>query len=420
MLTRREFVKLCAAGFATAAFPQLLMPHLSKAVEYLGKRPPVIWLELNTCTGNFLSFLNTMDPGLLKIINEMIDLRFSNQLMVGEGYTAIEALYEIPERFPGEYILIAEGTIATKAQGKYGVIGNKLDGTPLTQLEAARHFSPKAKYIIAAGTCAAFGGPFAANPNPSNSQPLHKVVKEQVINVPGCPIHPDWLVGTLTHLLLYGMPDLDADNRPKDFYGKLIHDHCPRRNHFNNGNFAKHPGDVGCTFLIGCKGPVTFSDCPTRQWISTHNSWPVEANTPCIGCVSPGFPDQMSPFFVHLPNINVPGTAVNIKTFGLLAGGATLVGIGGHLLFSIVKGRVYKNLVGGTQTSHVGEELVNKQGKDKEKETVINKLRETADKTTHFQRETKIKQKLANNKKSTGFLAAVTRKLMKMNKEKLK
>ncbi len=414
MLTRREFVRLCVTGFATASFSGLLIPHISKAVEYLGSRPPVIWLELNTCTGNFLSLLNTLNPDLLKIITEMIDLRYSNTMMVGEGTRAINTLYEIPEKYPGEYILIAEGTVATKAQGHYGVIGNRPDGEPLTQLEAIKHFSARAKYIVAAGTCAAFGGPFAANPNPSGSVAVKDVISEQVINVPGCPVHPDWIVGTLTHLLLYGVPDLDADNRPKDFYGSLIHDNCPRRYHFNQGVFAEHPGDSGCTFMIGCKGPVTFSDCPTRQWISTHNNWPVGVNTPCIGCVNPGFPDQMSPFFSHLPNINVPGSALNLKTFGILAGGATLTGIGGHLLYSIATGRIHRHLVDGTQTSHLGEEKID----DTEAEVLLKDLKATAEKMDRFQRELDGKLHSIETRRSRSLITRLTNKLK--NKGKIK
>ncbi|MCK4257622.1 MAG: hypothetical protein KAX49_01510 [Halanaerobiales bacterium] len=139
----------------------------------------------------------------------------------------------------------------------------RVNGDPIV----VRGLADGAKYIVAAGSCASFGGPFAANPNPTGSKPVHKVIKEQVINVPGCPVHPDWIVGTLSHLLLYGVPDLDAYGRPVLFFGSTIHDHCPRRTDFENAKFAKKSGDAGCAFMIGCKGPVTYADCPTRKWI---------------------------------------------------------------------------------------------------------------------------------------------------------
>ncbi|MEW6623835.1 MAG: hydrogenase small subunit [Bacillota bacterium] len=414
MLTRRQFLKICTAGMATASLSKYLLPHITEAAAYLGERPPAIWLELHTCTGNFLSFLNTLDPDHEKIIKEMIDLRYSNAQMAAEGKLALNALYEVPEKYPGEYILIVEGTVATKAKGLYGVIGFWPDGTPITQLEAVKHFASKAKYIIAAGTCASFGGPFAASPNPSDSRAVHQVVSEQVINTPGCPVHPDWIVGTLTHLLLYGMPELDADNRPTAFYGSLIHDNCPRRHDFNQGHFAEHPGDSGCTYQIGCKGPVTFADCPTRLWSSAHNNWPVGANTPCIGCVDPGFPDQMSPFFAHLPNINVPGTAVNVQTFAMLAGGATLAGIGGHLLYSIAKGRVQKNLVQGTQTSHLGEDKVF----EPESQKLIDDLQQTVSKLNQFQQKLDNQVLKLETQKSRSLFSFLTSKVRKKGKLK--
>ena len=85
--------------------------------------------------------------------------------------------------------------------------------------------------MIAIGSCASFGGPYAADPNPSRSLPVHKVLKDiQVINVPGCPAHPDWFVGTLSHVILYGMPNLDAYGRPRMFYEHTLHDFAPGAN----------------------------------------------------------------------------------------------------------------------------------------------------------------------------------------------
>jgi len=113
--------------------------------------------------------------------------------------------------------------------------------------------------------------------------------------VPGCPGHPDWITGTIASLIYFGKPELDADNRPKVFYGITIHDRCSRRSFFDNGIFAKALGDVECMFKLGCRGPVTKTDCPTRQW-NGYVNWPIKDNTPCIGCAQERFPDGMEPF----------------------------------------------------------------------------------------------------------------------------
>jgi len=116
--------------------------------------------------------------------------------------------------------------------------------------------------------------------------------------LPGCPCHPDWFMGTLAEILLYDAPKLDAKDRPVLFYSTLIHDRCPRRSFFDKGIFAKKLGDHTCMFKLGCRGPVTRTDCPVRQW-NKYVNWPVEDDTPCIGCAQFGFPDLMEPFISY-------------------------------------------------------------------------------------------------------------------------
>jgi len=357
MITRREFIKLCLSS-AALTLSGILLPKVAEALNERGEKVTVIWLEMVTCTGDFLSFANTLNPDVEQLIRDTINLEYQNTMMAAEGELALKHLYEVATRQEGKYILVAEGTVPTRDNGFYGNIGFYEDGTPLTDLDALKFLGQRAKHVIAIGSCASFGGPYAASPNPSGSVPVHKVLKGvQVINVPGCPAHPDWFVGTLSHVILYGVPSLDAFGRPRMFYQHTIHDFCPRRQHFENGNFAKKPGEEGCLFQIGCKGPVTYSDCPTRKWNSTHLNWPVGANTPCIGCVSPEFPDRMSPFFAHLQDVRLPNINVNASLVGKAAVGTAAFAIGTHALISAKKGRIFKHLVEASETKDVGQEL---------------------------------------------------------------
>ena len=102
-------------------------------------------------------------------------------------------------------------------------------------------------------------------------------------------------------------PKLDDKGRPKFAYGRTIHEHCPRRAHFDAGQFVESFDDEAarkgwCLYEVGCKGPETFSPCPIFLW-NSGTSWPIGAGHPCIGCTEPFFWDTMTPFYNRLPNV---------------------------------------------------------------------------------------------------------------------
>jgi hydrogenase small subunit len=121
-------------------------------------------------------------------------------------------------------------------------------------------------------------------------------VDTPVVNIGGCPPHPDWVLGTIGMVLLGMKLDLDDLGRPRAFFGRLVHDNCPRRGWFDTGRFARKFGDEGCLYELGCKGPMTYSDCPTRHWNSGTN-WVIGAGAPCNGCVEPRFFDKFAPLY---------------------------------------------------------------------------------------------------------------------------
>lgn len=250
-----------------------------------------IWLEATGCSGNIISFLNGENPGILDILTKLINLKFNNTLMSTEGDKAFE---QFLSTLNTEFILLVDGAVSTKDNGFYNIIAN-YKGKPVTALEAVTMAGKKAKYVIAVGTCACYGGISAASPNPSGSKSVKQILNREVVRVPGCPSHPDWVIGTLAHLVGFGMPELDEDDRPIMFYGVTIHDNCTRRGFFDKQIFAKKFGDEGCMFKLGCRGPVTKTDCPRRKW-NGYVNWPVQDNTTCIGCAQPYFPDGMEPF----------------------------------------------------------------------------------------------------------------------------
>lgn len=270
------------------------------------KEYPVIWLQGASCTGCSVSALNAVSPKIQNLLldelvpGKHINLRFQMTIMAGEGEPVIEVLRDTQKQKKGEYILIVEGAIPTALNGIYGTIGEE-SGKAETILNRVENLGNDAFLTIALGTCAAYGGIPAANPNPTGCKRVEEVfddkgIKTPVVNLPGCPTHPDWLMGTISIILLGTPLDLDDINRPKLFYGKLIHENCPRRSDFDKGKFVEKLSDIGCLYKVGCKGHYTYADCSLRQWNNGVN-WCIRAGSPCLGCVEPGFPDFTSPFY---------------------------------------------------------------------------------------------------------------------------
>lgn len=255
------------------------------------KKVNLIWLEATGCSGNIISLLNAENPDVIYLLQEIVTLKYNNSLMAAEGESAFRQFLDTLDT---EFILVVEGAVSTKDNGLYTVIAN-YNGKRITAMEAVKMAGEKAKYIVAVGTCASYGGPSAARPNPSGSLSVSEFLNKEVILVPGCPSHPDWAIGTIASLVAFGKPTLDEKNRPIIFYGITIHDRCPRRSYFDKGIFANKLGDEECMFKLGCRGPVTRTDCPVRQW-NGYVNWPIEDNTPCIGCAQERFPDGMEPF----------------------------------------------------------------------------------------------------------------------------
>jgi len=266
---------------------------------------PVIWIQGGGCTGCSVSVLNSLSPKIQDVLvgqvipGKHVSLRYHPTVMAAQGELAIQAL-EDTASMKGGYVLVVEGSVSTKDDGIYVEIGEK-DGHGITMLESVTALARDAMAVIALGACATHGGIPGATPNTIGTKGLGDLFAEYgiatpLINLPGCPPHPDWFVSTVATVLIGGLSavEVDHEGRPVAFYGELIHDNCPRRADFDNGRFARKYSDSGCLYELGCKGTVTHADCPTRMW-NSGTSWCVGSNGPCIGCAELGFPDLHSP-----------------------------------------------------------------------------------------------------------------------------
>ena len=268
---------------------------------------PVVWLQGAGCTGCSVSLMNAQYPRIRNLLLDEvvpgvhISLKFHPTIMGGSGEIALEVLKA--EKLGRDYLLVVEGSIPEGNNGIYCVVGEEKD-RPVTLRERFLSLASRSLGIIALGDCAAFGGIPSAEPNPTGASSVEEVLRKEnlsipYLNVPGCPPHPDWFLTPVVRIILGGWPsaeELDELHRLKSLHGKTIHENCPRRPYFEEGKFAQNFNEEGCLYILGCKGPFTYSDCPLRKWNSGVN-WVIGAGSPCLACTEPEFPELSTPFY---------------------------------------------------------------------------------------------------------------------------
>ncbi len=334
-ISRRDFLRVATGMAGVLGFEVSGLLKVKEALAaYSGA--PVIWLQGQSCTGCSISFLNSInlasvDDLLLKSLN----LEYHPNIMAAAGDFALSAAHVIRpsteevSSFASDWLksdspfdlnddeivnlqdysilakrgftLVVEGSIPTKADGHFCHIGGGM-----SMLDALSLFGRNAGLVIAVGTCAAYGGINRSSPNPTGALGVkdaftHLGVSKAVVNIPGCPIHPDWLVGTIIDVLTSKPVILDDDGRPVKYFSEEIHDegNCP----LHDEDKVYSLGKFGCLKELGCKGPDTHADCFSRKWNSpgpgqSGVNWCIGAGSPCIGCTERNFPNgDFAPFY---------------------------------------------------------------------------------------------------------------------------
>jgi len=321
-ISRRAFLKFCAAATSLMALPPSMASAVAEALMQ-ARRPSVIWLSFQECTGCTESLTRSHSPTLESLIFDAISLDYHETLIAAAGSAAEAARENAMKEAYGKYLLLVDGSVSTKDGGIYSTVAGK------TNLETLKEAAAGAAAIVAVGTCSSFGGLPHANPNPTGAVPVSDIIKNKpIINVPGCPPIPVVITGVLTYYLTFGtLPELDDLGRPKAFYGESIHDRCYRRPFYDQGKFAKSFDDEGarngwCLFELGCKGPITHNACATTKW-NQGTSFPIQSGHGCLGCSEPNFWDAGS-FYQALSTPIQPVTAA----LGIGVAAAAAAGIG--------------------------------------------------------------------------------------------
>jgi hydrogenase small subunit len=350
-VTRRDFLKFCSVMAVGMGLPFSAGVRIAEAIVSK-RRPPVIWLSLQECTGCVESLLRSTHPTLEHLILDLISLDYSETLSAAAGHQVEAAKEQSIRENKGKFILVVDGAIPTKDNGIYCKIAGK------TALQILNETAPHAGAIVAMGSCASWGGIAAAGPNPTGAKGVPEILAgKTVVTIPGCPPNPYNLLSTIVQYLTFNkLPELDQKGRPKFAYSRLIHENCERRPHFDAGRFAQQFGDEvhrngGCLYKLGCKGPETYANCPTILFGEAGSgTWPVGVGHPCFGCSEKGvgfstplhtlatLKDLTPPVFFSEAFPNTQGVSPGIKSFATGAGGLVVGAAGAAMLTGLGSG----------------------------------------------------------------------------------
>lgn len=266
--------------------------------------PTLLWIQTGACSGETLSILNAESPNLLEALQAYdVEVLWHPSLSL-ESPAELERIIERIEADTQELTVLAvEGSIMLGPDGT-GMF-DSFHGRP--KMEIIESLSNKAQVVVAMGTCAAFGGVPASGSNPTDAvgMQFHREDGEggllapewrsrtglPVINVSGCPAHPNTMVQTLIWALSGVTLELDHLNRPREFFSTLVHQGCTRNEYHEYNVEESRLGGAGCLFFnLGCQGPTTMATCNSILW--NQQSSKTRAGVPCFACTAPSFPKE--------------------------------------------------------------------------------------------------------------------------------
>jgi len=267
----------------------------------------LLWLQTGACGGDSLAILGAESPSIEQLLaHHGVELLWHPSLSHAPPSRFDALLESIASGQLALDILCVEGSIVTapRGTGMYDSYKGR------AKMDIVLALAERAGAVVAMGTCAAYGGVHAADPNPSDCTGLqyHRAAPGgllpptwrsgrglPVINVSGCPAHPHAMTQTLAWLAM-GLPiALDAINRPQAFFTSLVHQGCNRNEHHEYDIEDTQPGGDACMFFnLGCQGPMTQAICNDDLWNGVSSK--TRVGVPCVGCTAPTFPSNSDLF----------------------------------------------------------------------------------------------------------------------------
>ena len=277
----------------------------------MAERLSLLWLQSGGCGGCSMSLLNAEGPDLYTAFDLAgIDLLWHPSLSEASNGELIALLQAVVDGTQRLDILCLEGAVmhGPAGTGRF----HMLAGTGRPARDWLADLAAKARYTVAIGSCAAFGGITAAGDNTPEATGLQYDGTRSgallpalwtspgglpVVNVAGCPVHPGWVTDTLAQLAQgeLGQAALDELARPRSYTDHLVHHGCARNEFYEFKARAEKPSDQGCMMEhMGCLGTQARADCNLRPWNGGGSC--LKGGYACINCTAPRFEEPGRPF----------------------------------------------------------------------------------------------------------------------------
>ncbi len=277
----------------------------------------LLWLQSGGCGGCSMSVLNAEAPDFYRSLSRNgINLLWHPSFSEASGREFLDLIQRIEDgevRLDG---LCLEGSVmmGPRGSGRFHLLA----GSRRPMFDVIRALAQQARFTVAIGSCAAFGGITMAGPNPGEAIGLQYEGKQAggllgsewrspgelpVINIAGCPTHPNWVIDTLVQLAAgeLGERQLDSNHRPRSYTDHLVHHGCPRNEYYEFKASAEKPSDQGCMMEhLGCLGTQARADCNTRLWNGSGSC--LRGGYACINCTAPEF-EEPGHCFTETPKI---------------------------------------------------------------------------------------------------------------------
>jgi len=286
----------------------------------------LLWLQSGGCGGCSMSLLCAESPDLLTALESAgINLLWHPSLSETCGADLLSVLQQVEAGEVALDFLCLEGSVmrGPNNSGRYHMLG----GTGRPMMDWIASLARQAEHVVAIGTCAAYGGISAGGDNQveacglqyEGAQPggllgagFRAKAGNPVVNIAGCPTHPNWVIETLHQIAMGDLTpeDLDPYARPRSYADHLVHHGCPRNEFYEFKASAEKPSDLGCMMEhMGCLGTQAHGDCNTRLWNGEGSC--LRGGYACINCTAPGF-EEPGHTFGETPKI--AGIPVGLPT----------------------------------------------------------------------------------------------------------